>query len=87
MSNMEELQRQINTLRQELESLKGEVFRNNFSAYQDFNKASNFTTKLKVPSYDTAPATCSVGEIIEVSGKLEICSATDTWTVVGAQTA
>jgi len=78
---------QIDLLRQEVESLKAEIYRNNFIGSQDFNKASRFNYLLKVPHYAAAPSKCEVGEIIEVSGKLQICSATDTWTVVGAQTA
>lgn len=65
--------------------LNQEVYTNNFSARQDFNKYSNFTTRLKVPHYDSSPTTCEVGEIIEVGGELLICSATDTWTIVGVQ--
>jgi len=70
----------------ELDNLRAEFYRNNFTSNQTFNKYSNFTTRLKVPSYSTNPTTCEVGEIIENSGVLYICSATDTWTKVGVQT-
>ena len=81
----EETQKQINTLRKQIEQISTEVFKNNFSSHQDFNKASSFNTKLKVPSYTSVPATCEVGEIIENSGKLLICSTANTWVIVGSQ--
>ena len=81
----EETQKQINTLRKQIEQISTEVFKNNFSTHQDFNKASSFNTKLKVPSYTSVPATCEVGEIIENSGKLLICSTANTWVIVGTQ--
>jgi len=84
---MEELQKQITVLRKQLEQLSTEVYKNNFSTRQDFNKASAFNTKLKVPSYTSVPAKCEVGEIIENNGKLLICSVADTWTIIGTQTA
>jgi hypothetical protein len=84
---MEELQKQITVLRKQLEQLSTEVYKNNFSTRQDFNKASAFNTKLKVPSYTSVPAKCEVGEIIENNGKLLICSTTDTWQIIGTQTA
>ena len=80
-----DLQNQLTQLRQSVETLNGEVFRGNFSSRQDFAKASNFTTLLKVPSYDTAPTSCDIGEIIEVGGKLAICSSANTFTIVGTQ--
>lgn len=81
-----DLQSQINQLKQRLEALESEYHRNNFEGGQDFNKYSRFNTRLKVPKYDTPPATCEVGEIIEDGGVLKICSAANTWTTVGLQT-
>ena len=72
-------QEQINKLRQDLDDLIAEMYKNNFSASQDFNKASNFTTKLKIPKISLSQA-CEVGEIGENSGKLYLCSATNVWT-------
>lgn len=80
-----ELQNQIDRLRQELDALKSEYYSNNFPSSQDFNKYSRFNTRLKVPKYAADPSTCEVGEVIEVSGKLKICSAANTWTIVGTQ--
>lgn len=79
------LEKEIDTLKKELSDLTDEFYSNNFSARQDFNKYSNFTTRLKVPSYSSLPATCEVGEVAESAGKLRICSATNTWTIVGTQ--
>lgn len=84
--DIKSLIQRIEKLERDNFSINQEVYLNNFSARQDFNKYSNFTTRLKVPYYATAPSTCEVGEIIEVAGKLRICSATNTWTIVGTQT-
>ena len=84
MNETQQLQEQIVKLQAELNDLKAAFYKNNFSSYQSFNKASNFSTALTVPRYTTLPA-CEVGQICENSGKLMVCSATDTWTVVGSQ--
>ncbi len=76
------LQNKIDNLEKKLNDLMSEFYRNNFTAHQDFNKYSNFTTGLKVPHYDSLPATCQVGELAETGGVLKVCSATDTWTSV-----
>jgi len=75
-------QDQIDVLRADLDALTQEVYRNNFSSHQDFNKTSNFTTRLKIPHYDSVPIVGEVGEIIEVGGQLLICSSPNTFTVV-----
>lgn len=80
-----ENQTQIEMLKQQVEALSSELHLNNFPGGQDVNKYTRYNYRLKVPSYTTAPDTCEVGEIIEVGGDLQICSATDTWTVVGTQ--
>ena len=87
----------INSLIQRIEQLEKnnfdlnqEVYLNNFSARQDFNKYSNFTTRLKVPHYASlalAQVACEVGDICEIGGKLYICTvANTTMTLVGTQT-
>jgi hypothetical protein len=80
----QDLQDQITRLRSELGELTAQFYKNNFTSHQDFNKTCSFNTRLKVPSYSTLP-TCEVGELAESSGVLYVCSATDTWTVVGTQ--
>lgn len=84
---MDNTQRQLDTLRMELESLKAEFYRNNFTARQDFPKYSSFQTGLKVPTLASAPSKCEQGELYVNSGtgKLYVCSATDTWALVGTQ--
>lgn len=79
-----QLQEQINKLQSELNDLKAQFYRNNFSSYQTFNKSSVFTTTLTVPRYTVLPS-CEVGQICEFGGKLMICSATNVWSVVGTQ--
>lgn len=75
---------EISILKTRLSELEGSFYKNNFSSSQIFTKDCNFATKLKVPHYDTLPP-CQVGELLESGGTLYICSATDTWTVVGTQ--
>jgi len=81
----EELQQEIVRLKKQVEAISVEVFKNNFSTRQDFNKASSFNTKLKIPHYTSVPGTCEVGEIIEYGGKALICSVANTWTIIGSQ--
>jgi len=82
----DDLQNQIDQLKRDLTELNNEVYKTNFSAQQDFPKYSNFSNHLRIPHYDTRPAKCDVGELIENEGKLYICSVADTWTLVGGQT-
>jgi len=85
-NNQSDMKSEVDRLKADLDALNQEVYRNNFSAHQDFNKTSNFTTKLIVPHYNSVPRTCQVGEIIESSGKLYICSSANVFTIVGTQT-
>jgi hypothetical protein len=76
---------EINALKREIEALRMEFYRGNFSSRQDFTKYSDFQTALKVPHFGSLPSTCNVGEIGEYDGKLYICSATNTWSIAGTQ--
>jgi len=82
-----DIQNQINQLKQGLEALNAEVYANNFTASQDFNKYSRFNTRVKVPTLAATPSTCEIGELCVVSGtgKLYVCSAANTWSIVGTQ--
>lgn len=80
-----DLQQQILMLKQQIESLQAEYFKGNFSGSQDFNKYCRFNSRMKVPVYAATPTTCEVGELCSVSGKLRICSASNTWSIVGTQ--
>lgn len=75
-------QNRIDQLKAELESLRIEMYRGNFSESQDFNKYSRFNTRLKVPTLAASPSTCEVGELYvnSANGKLYVCSAANTWT-------
>lgn len=81
-----ETQKQLDKLRQDLDALNAELYTNNFSALQIYNKYSNFTTQLKIPHYASLPTKCEVGEILESGGKLYICSSTNSFSLVGTQT-
>lgn len=85
-SQIEQLNKRIIDLQNQLTNLQSEFYRNNFSGRQDFTKASSFTTRLKVPNYTIAPSVAEVGEIIEIGGKLYICSTSNSFTLVGTQT-
>ena len=85
MLKPQDLQIQIQKLQQDLNALSQEVYLNNFTGHQDFNKSCFFNSRLKVPHYDSLPTTCEVGEIAESAGKLRVCSSADTWSIVGSQ--
>ena len=76
------IEEKIELLKSELAALTQEVYRNNFSSHQDFNKFSNFTTRLKIPHYDSVPPVGEVGELIEIDGVLLICSSPNTFSLV-----
>jgi hypothetical protein len=86
-----ELQAQVTKLQSDLDSLSGAFYKNNFTSSQSFNKDVVFQTRLKVPHYDSAPTNASVGEILEVGGKLYICTTAGdvltpaVFTLVGSQ--
>lgn len=82
---MDTTQEQLDKLTEDLKALNDEVYANNFSSSQDFNKYSRFNTRLKVPHYDTLPTTCEIGELVEVAGKLYIGSSINTFSLVGTQ--
>jgi hypothetical protein len=77
----------LDALERDLRALNEEVYRTNFSSTQDFPKYSRFNTRLKVPTVTAVAATCEIGELCVVSstGKLYVCSATNTWTIAGTQ--
>jgi len=73
---------EIITLQKELDALKAEFYRNNFSSSQDFTKFSRFKTRFMFPTYAVAPTICAVGEayVNTANGKLYVCSSANTWT-------
>ena len=81
-----ELEAQIAKLQSQVADLSGSYYKNNFTSSQVFNKASVFTTRMRVPVFDSAPAVCEVGDLIAIAGKLYICTvANTTFTIVGTQ--
>lgn len=81
-----DLQEQINKLKADLESLSQSFYKNNFSNSQTFTKDVTFQTRLRVPTYTSAPSICEVGDLIAISGILYICTvANTTFTAVGTQ--
>lgn len=73
---------QLQMLRQEVESLKAELYRGNFTGSQDFTKKVRMNTAFRLPVYASAPSKCEQGEVYvnSVNGKLYVCSAANTWT-------
>lgn len=76
------LEEQIAILRADLVALQAEVYRNNFSSSQDFNKFVRFNTRMKVPHYDSIPPVGEPGELIEAGGALYICSSPNVFSAV-----
>lgn len=78
---------EIDKLRKDLDDLIEEFYRNNFSSSQDFIKYSRFKSRIKMPTYATAPTTCEVGEIYVNSGtgKAYVCSTVNNWSLIGTQ--
>ena len=79
---------EIGVVKRDIKALKGAFYKNNFPTSQKFTKASEFTNTLKLPVYATAPPVCVQGEVYVNSGtgKLYVCSASNTWSLVGTQT-
>lgn len=82
-----ELQEEITRLKAELNSVRSEVYKNNFSSTQVFNKACIFNDRLKVPVFESAPTVGEVGDIICVAAELYICTSVSpvVFTLVGSQ--
>jgi hypothetical protein len=74
-------------LERDLIELTEEMYRGVFTSQQDFSRAVNFLSRVKLPVYSTLPSTCDIGELAVSGGKLYVCSAANTWTIAGTQTA
>lgn len=79
-------QKMIDDLSKRLTSLEEEFYRGNLPSFQEFTKSIVFRGRLKVTHYASLPSVAEIGEIAETGGKLYICSATNTWALVGTQT-
>ncbi len=78
---------QLQMLKQEIESLKAEFYRGNFTGSQDYTKKVRMQTALRLPVYATAPAKCEQGEVYVNSGtgKAYVCTSANTWALIGTQ--
>lgn len=87
-TDLQSLQTQLASIKNNLDSLSSNFYKNNFSSHQDFNKSSNFTTKITIPVFTVLP-NAEPGDICAYSTggtyKLMICTAVNTWTIVGTQ--
>ena len=83
-----DLQQQVNQLTARVEALAAEVYNNNFTSSQDFNKFTRFNTRLKVPIFATAPTVAEIGELYanSTNGKLYVCTSANVFSLVGTQT-
>lgn len=83
-----EYQNRIADLQAQIDDLRNQFYKNNFNTSQDFNKYSRFNHRIKVPTYGSAPSVAEIGELYANSsnGKLYVCTAANTWTLVGSQT-
>jgi hypothetical protein len=77
----------VTQLENRIRELENKFYNNNFTANQKFPKSSDFTGRLRVPRVTATPSTCQIGEVCVVSstGKLYVCSAANTWSLVGTQ--
>ena len=86
MDDTTNIAKQIADLQAQVDTLSASYYKNNFSGSQVFNKDIIANTRLKVPHYSAAPPVSEVGDLIEVGGKLYICTvANTTFTLVGTQ--
>lgn len=89
MPNNPPTREEFEKLKKDLDDLTQEFYLNNFTSSKDYNKYSRFNSRLKVPNSLANPTIGDVGDIVEVGGKLKICTVASltapTWTVVGAQ--
>lgn len=87
----QELQDQVTKIQSTVDNLSQAFYKNNFSSSQTFSKDIFFSVSLQVPHYSSAPSVGAVGQLIEVGGKLYICTTAGSvaspavWTLVGSQ--
>lgn len=80
------MQEELDQLKRQVADLTQQVIKDNFSKLDIFIKDVAFEKKIKVFNKTANLAVCETGELSVVAGKLYICSAANTWTVVGTQT-
>lgn len=82
-----ELREMITKLQAQVDDLSGQFYKNNFSSSQTFTKDITFSSRLRVPVFDSAPPIGEVGDIFALSnGELYVCTdTTPTYALVGTQ--
>lgn len=80
------MQEEIFKLQQQINDLTEKIDRDNFSKLQVNAKDVYFEKRVRLFNKSANLAVCQTGELSVVGGKLYICSAANTWTVVGTQT-
>ena len=87
-----QLQKQVDKMKSDFDSLSGSFFKNNFTSSQVFNKDVICTVRLKVPVFSGAPDIGEIGDIFALTnGKLYICTTASVsgagivWTLCGSQ--
>lgn len=81
----------LTKLQSQVDTLSGAFYKNNFTSSQQFNKDCVFSSRLRVPVFDSAPTVAEVGDVMAISGVLYICTTASAsgagavWTVVGTQ--
>lgn len=89
MENKPPTREEFEKVKKDLLDLTEEFYLNNFTSSKDYNKYSRFNTRLKIPSSVSDPTIGDVGDIVEVGGKLKICTVASvtapTWTICGTQ--
>ena len=83
-----DLQKEVQRLKNEIADMRTILNKDNFSSIQIFNKEVQFNSKVRFFNKVANLSSCNTGELSVVAGKLYICSAApSTWVCVGDQTA
>lgn len=75
----------LQSLQSQVDNLSKELYRNNFSGRQDFNKIVQFNTKLIIPKYGSLPVVCDENELVAINGILYLGLSNNRWSLVGNQ--
>lgn len=83
----QQLRELVTKLQAQIDDLSGAFYKNNFSSSQTFTKDITFSSRLRVPVFDSTPAVGEVGDIFALSdGNLYVCiDNTPTYALVGTQ--
>lgn len=79
------LEEQLKVLSNEVYSLKDEFYKDRFTSKEIKTKEIIYKNILILEQKSATPSVCVVGSLCVVGGKLYVCSASNTWAVVGSQ--